>query len=180
MTDAVQQRIADIANGNDVVLFMKGTPLFPQCGFSSRAIAILEHLGVNYDTVDVLQDQAVRQGIKTFSDWPTIPQLYVKGEFVGGSDIMMEMYEAGELQQLMTDNGVAAANCSPFQGERSWGGPLVGPPFLLCAGERGTGWGMPAETMPASPRVVERWVCIKTFNRRATRAEARKTAWDEG
>ena len=110
MTDAVQQRIADIVNGNDVVLFMKGTPLFPQCGFSSRAIAILEHLGVNYETVDVLQDPAVRQGNKTYSDWPTIPQLYVKGEFVGGSDIMMEMYEAGELQQLMTDNGVAAAN----------------------------------------------------------------------
>jgi len=96
--------------GNDVVLFMKGTPLFPQCGFSSRAIAILEHLGVSYETVDVLQDQGVRQGIKTFSDWPTIPQLYVKGEFVGGSDIMMEMYEAGELQQLMNDQGVAAAN----------------------------------------------------------------------
>jgi monothiol glutaredoxin len=110
MTDAVHQRIADIVNANDVVLFMKGTPLFPQCGFSSRAIAILEHLGVAYDTVDVLQDQGVRQGIKAFSDWPTIPQLYVKGEFVGGSDIMMEMYEAGELQQLMTDHGVAAAN----------------------------------------------------------------------
>ena len=110
MTDAVQQRIAEIVGGHDVVLFMKGTPLFPQCGFSSRAIAILEHLGVNYDTVDVLQDQAIRQGIKAYSDWPTIPQLYVKGEFVGGSDIMMEMYEAGELQQLMTDQGVAPAN----------------------------------------------------------------------
>lgn len=107
MTDAVQQRIADIVNGNDVVLFMKGTPLFPQCGFSSRAIAILEHLGVNYDTVDVLQDQAVRQGIKTFSDWPTIPQLYVKGEFVGGSDIVREMFQAGELQALMAEKGVA-------------------------------------------------------------------------
>ncbi|WP_336959671.1 Grx4 family monothiol glutaredoxin [Sphingobium aquiterrae] len=110
MTDATQARIAEIVSGNDVVLFMKGTPLFPQCGFSSRAIAILEHLGVAYDTVDVLQDQAVRQGIKAFSDWPTIPQLYVKGEFVGGSDIMMEMYEAGELQQLMTQQGVANAS----------------------------------------------------------------------
>jgi monothiol glutaredoxin len=110
MTDAVHQRIADIVKGNDVVLFMKGTPLFPQCGFSSRAIAILEHLGVAYESVDVLQDQAVRQGIKAFSDWPTIPQLYVKGEFVGGSDIMMEMYEAGELHQLMADQGVASAN----------------------------------------------------------------------
>jgi monothiol glutaredoxin len=110
MTDAVHQRIADIVNSNDVVLFMKGTPLFPQCGFSSRAIAILDHLGVAYESVDVLQDQLVRQGIKAFSDWPTIPQLYVKGEFVGGSDIMMEMYEAGELQQLMADQGVAASN----------------------------------------------------------------------
>ncbi|AOF98112.1 Grx4 family monothiol glutaredoxin [Sphingobium sp. SA2] len=110
MTDAVHQRIAELVGAHDVVLFMKGTPLFPQCGFSSRAIAILEHLGVAYDTVDVLQDQAVRQGIKAFSDWPTIPQLYVKGEFVGGSDIMMEMYEAGELHQLMTDQGVAAAS----------------------------------------------------------------------
>lgn len=110
MTDAVQQRIADIVTGSDVVLFMKGTPLFPQCGFSSRAVAILEHLGVAFESVDVLQDQGVRQGIKAFSDWPTIPQLYVKGEFVGGSDIMMEMYEAGELQQLMADQGVASAN----------------------------------------------------------------------
>ena len=110
MTDAVNQRIADIVNSNDVVLFMKGTPLFPQCGFSSRAIAILEHLGVGYETVDVLQDQLIRQGIKGFSDWPTIPQLYVKGEFVGGSDIMMEMYEAGELQQLMSESGVAPAS----------------------------------------------------------------------
>ncbi|MDX3900943.1 MAG: Grx4 family monothiol glutaredoxin [Sphingobium sp.] len=109
MTDAVQQRIADIVNASDVVLFMKGTPLFPQCGFSSRAIAILEHLNVAYDSVDVLQDQGVRQGIKEYSDWPTIPQLYVKGEFVGGSDIMMEMFEAGELSQLMADKGVAAA-----------------------------------------------------------------------
>jgi monothiol glutaredoxin len=102
-------RIAEIVTGNDVVLFMKGTPLFPQCGFSSRAIAILDHLGVKYETVDVLQDMEVRQGIKAYSDWPTIPQLYVKGEFVGGSDIMREMYEAGELQQLLTESGVAAA-----------------------------------------------------------------------
>jgi len=94
-------RIAEIVNGNDVVLFMKGTPLFPQCGFSSRAVAILDHLNVEYASVDVLQDQEIRQGIKAFSDWPTIPQLYVKGEFVGGSDIMMEMFEAGELQQLV-------------------------------------------------------------------------------
>ena len=102
-------RIADIVTSNDVVLFMKGTPLFPQCGFSSKAIAILDHLGVVYETIDVLQDMEVRQGIKAYSDWPTIPQLYVKGEFVGGSDIMMEMYQAGELQQLVTDSGVTPA-----------------------------------------------------------------------
>jgi monothiol glutaredoxin len=102
-------RIADIVNSHDVVLFMKGTPLFPQCGFSSRAVAILDHLGVAYDSVDVLQDQEIRQGIKQFSDWPTIPQLYVKGEFVGGSDIMMEMFEAGELHQLMQDSQVQPA-----------------------------------------------------------------------
>ena len=105
----VNSRISDIVSGSDVVLFMKGTPLFPQCGFSSRAIAILDHCGVAYDSVDVLQDQDIRQGIKAYSDWPTIPQLYVKGEFVGGSDIMMEMYEAGELQQLMQDKAVAKA-----------------------------------------------------------------------
>ena len=103
MTDA-QSRIADIVKANEVVLFMKGTALFPQCGFSSRAIAILDHLGATYETVDVLQDQDIRQGIKSFSDWPTIPQLYVKGEFVGGSDIMMEMFESGELQQLIGAN----------------------------------------------------------------------------
>jgi monothiol glutaredoxin len=94
-------RIGDIVKSNDVVLFMKGTALFPQCGFSSRAVAILDHLGAKYETVDVLQDAEIRQGIKSYSDWPTIPQLYVKGEFVGGSDIMMEMFESGELQQLI-------------------------------------------------------------------------------
>jgi monothiol glutaredoxin len=108
MTDDVQARIADTVNAHEVLLFMKGSPLFPQCGFSSRAIAILEHLGVEYGSVDVLQDQGIRQGIKQFSDWPTIPQLYVKGEFVGGSDIMMEMYESGELAELMQKSGVAA------------------------------------------------------------------------
>ena len=105
-----QSRIAEIVTSHDVVLFMKGTPLFPQCGFSSSAIAILDHLGVGYESVDVLQDLEIRSGIKSFSDWPTIPQLYVKGEFVGGSDIMMEMFEAGELEQLMTESGVAAAS----------------------------------------------------------------------
>ena len=100
MADA-KDRIGEIVRSNDVVLFMKGTELFPQCGFSSRAVAILEHLDVPYKTVDVLQDQEIRQGIKEYSDWPTIPQLYVKGEFVGGSDIMMEMFESGELQQMV-------------------------------------------------------------------------------
>jgi monothiol glutaredoxin len=102
-------RIEQLVQKNDVVLFMKGTALFPQCGFSSRAVAILDHLGVGYETVDVLQDPEIRQGVKEYSDWPTVPQLYVKGEFVGGSDIMMEMYEAGELQQLLDEKQVAKA-----------------------------------------------------------------------
>ncbi|RIA35466.1 monothiol glutaredoxin [Hephaestia caeni] len=101
MTDDVQARIDEKVKGSDVLLFMKGSPLFPQCGFSSRAVAILQHLGAEFDSVDVLQDQGIRQGIKAYSDWPTIPQLYVHGEFVGGSDIMMEMYESGELADLL-------------------------------------------------------------------------------
>jgi len=105
----INERISSVVSENDVVLFMKGTPLFPQCGFSSRAVAILDHVGVQYESVDVLQDMEIRQGIKSFSDWPTIPQLYVKGEFVGGSDIMMEMFEAGELKQLMDDSGINAS-----------------------------------------------------------------------
>lgn len=109
MSNDVGARIAAIVESNDIVLFMKGSPLFPQCGFSSRAVAILNHLDVAFESVDVLQDPEIRNGIKEFSDWPTIPQLYVKGEFVGGSDIMMEMFEAGELHQLMADNGIAAA-----------------------------------------------------------------------
>ena len=103
------ERISKIVGDNDVVLFMKGTPLFPQCGFSNRAVAILDHCNVAFESVDVLQDMEIRQGIKSYSDWPTIPQLYVKGEFVGGSDIMMEMFEAGELQQMMEEKQVAKA-----------------------------------------------------------------------
>jgi monothiol glutaredoxin len=99
---SASDRIDQIVRDNDVVLFMKGTELFPQCGFSSRAVAILEHLQVPFKTVDVLQDPDIRQGVKEYSDWPTIPQLYVKGEFVGGSDIMMEMFESGELKQLVS------------------------------------------------------------------------------
>jgi monothiol glutaredoxin len=108
MTDT-NSRIDEIVKSNDVVLFMKGSALFPQCGFSSRAVAILDHLGVQFETVDVLQDPEIRQGIKQYSDWPTIPQLYVKGEFLGGSDIMMEMFEAGELKQLLEEKQVAKA-----------------------------------------------------------------------
>jgi monothiol glutaredoxin len=100
MTEA-KERIEALVKANDVVLFMKGTPLFPQCGFSSRAVAILDHLQVSFETVDVLADQDIRAGIKDYSDWPTIPQLYVKGEFVGGSDIMLEMFQSGELKQLV-------------------------------------------------------------------------------
>jgi monothiol glutaredoxin len=98
----IEQRIDQIVQSSDVVLFMKGTAQFPMCGFSGRAIQILKACGVSRPaTVNVLEDEAVRQGIKQYSNWPTIPQLYVKGEFVGGSDIMMEMYESGELQQLL-------------------------------------------------------------------------------
>ena len=105
----INSRIDGIVQDKDVVLFMKGSALFPQCGFSSRAVAILDHLGVAFETVDVLQDPEIRQGIKEYSDWPTIPQLYVKGEFVGGSDIMMEMFEAGELKELFEEKQVARA-----------------------------------------------------------------------
>jgi len=108
MTD-VQARIEEVVRNNDIVLFMKGTPLFPQCGFSSRAVAILDHLGVKYESVDVLQDPEIRAGIKDYSDWPTVPQLYIKGEFLGGSDIMMEMFQAGELQALVDEKQVARA-----------------------------------------------------------------------
>ena len=104
MDQNTQQRIDDLVKQNDVVLFMKGNASFPMCGFSGRAIQILKACGVEpraLTTVNVLEDEAVRQGIKEYSNWPTIPQLYVKGEFIGGSDIMMEMYESGELQQLV-------------------------------------------------------------------------------
>ena len=110
MNDDTHARIGEMVASNDVLLFMKGSPLFPQCGFSSKAVAILNHLNVEFGSVDVLQDQGVRQGIKAYSDWPTIPQLYVKGEFVGGSDIMMEMFESGELAQLLEQQGLVGTS----------------------------------------------------------------------
>lgn len=99
-----QQRIDSLVKSNDILLFMKGNASFPQCGFSGRAVQILKACGVDakaIKTVNVLEDDAIRQGIKEYSNWPTIPQLYIKGEFIGGSDIMMEMYENGELQQVI-------------------------------------------------------------------------------
>ena len=104
VADRIRQDIADYP----VVLFMKGTPVFPQCGFSAAVVQILTQLGVKFKGVDVLSDPSIRQGIKEFSQWPTIPQLYVKGEFVGGCDIIREMYEAGELQDYMAEKGVSS------------------------------------------------------------------------
>jgi monothiol glutaredoxin len=104
--DPVHAFIAQTVAQNDVVLFMKGTPDSPRCGFSSLAVQILDHVGAPFVGVDVLQDDGLRDGIKAFTDWPTIPQLYVKGEFVGGSDIVREMFQAGELTALMVEKGV--------------------------------------------------------------------------
>ena len=106
----VQAEIKDMIEKNDVVLFMKGTPIFPQCGFSSVVAGVLGHLGVEYASVNVLEDQDIREGIKVYSDWPTIPQLYVKGEFVGGCDIIKEMFEEGELRPFLQDKGVLPAD----------------------------------------------------------------------
>ena len=103
----VQNRIGDEVKSNPVVLFMKGTPVFPQCGFSAAVVQILSQLGVKFKAIDVLKDPEIRQGIKEYSNWPTIPQLYVKGEFVGGCDIIREMFQAGELQQTLKEKGVA-------------------------------------------------------------------------
>ena len=103
---AIDQFIANEVKSNDVVLFMKGTPQFPMCGFSGQVVQILDYLGVPYKGLNVLENDELRQGIKEFSNWPTIPQLYVKGEFVGGCDIIREMFQAGELQQTLKDKGV--------------------------------------------------------------------------
>jgi monothiol glutaredoxin len=106
MKTPVQERIEREVNDHDVVLFMKGTPVFPQCGFSAVMVQVLSHLGVRFKGVDVLGDPALRQGIKAFSDWPTVPQLYVKGELIGGCDIVREMFETGELAQFLAARGV--------------------------------------------------------------------------
>ena len=106
---AINEWIDGQVKANDVVLFMKGTPAFPQCGFSGQLVQILDHLGVTYSGVNVLDSDDLRQGIKDYSNWPTIPQLYVKGEFVGGADIIREMFQAGELQSHMSEKGVANA-----------------------------------------------------------------------
>lgn len=106
MDSVVFDRIREEVAENDVVVFMKGTPVFPQCGFSSVVAQVMTNLGVKFKGINVLEDPGIRDGIKSFSNWPTIPQLYVKGEFVGGCDIVREMYESGELQQLMSEKGV--------------------------------------------------------------------------
>jgi monothiol glutaredoxin len=105
----IESFIDNEVKANDVVLFMKGTPAFPQCGFSGQVVQILDYLGVDYKGINVLADAEIRQGIKTYSNWPTIPQLYVKGEFVGGCDIIREMFQAGEIQAYFTEKGVAVA-----------------------------------------------------------------------
>ncbi len=107
MENIVFERIKQEINGNDIVLYMKGTAVFPQCGFSAAVVQILSQLGVSFRDVNVLEDATIRQGIKDFTNWPTIPQLYIKGEFVGGCDIVREMYTSGELQDLLKEKGIA-------------------------------------------------------------------------
>jgi monothiol glutaredoxin len=104
--DAITKRIRQDITENDVVLFMKGTPVFPQCGFSATVVQVLSHLGVKFKGVDVLQDPGLRQGIKDFSNWPTVPQLYAGGEFIGGCDIIREMFQSGELQETLKEKGI--------------------------------------------------------------------------
>ena len=110
MSNSVHDRIQSEVAGNDVLLFMKGTPVFPQCGFSAAVVGILSDVGVKFKAIDVLKDPEIRQGVKEFSNWPTIPQLYVKGEFVGGCDILREMHESGELAPFLAQKGVALEN----------------------------------------------------------------------
>jgi monothiol glutaredoxin len=107
MGNPVHERIKQDIGENDVVLYMKGTPVFPQCGFSAAVVGVLTHLGVKFKGVNILEDPELRQGVKDFSNWPTIPQLYVKGEFVGGCDIVREMYQTGELAELLQTKGIS-------------------------------------------------------------------------
>ena len=108
LDDTLKTRIDNEIASESVVLFMKGTPVFPQCGFSAAVVGVLSHLGVKFRGINVLEDDSIREGIKAYSDWPTIPQLYVKGEFVGGCDIIREMYESGELTEMFQTHGVDA------------------------------------------------------------------------
>ena len=108
----IQAWIDNEVKANDVLLFMKGTPTFPQCGFSGQVVQILDYLGVEYKGVNVLENADIRQGVKDYSNWPTIPQLYVKGEFVGGCDIIREMFQAGEMQSFFADKGIAVAQAA--------------------------------------------------------------------
>jgi len=105
----INEKIQGYVSADDVVLFMKGTPVFPQCGFSAAVVDVMDHVGVPFKAYNVLEDEELREGIKSFSDWPTIPQLYVKGEFVGGCDIVKEMFADGELAQMMDDKGISKA-----------------------------------------------------------------------
>lgn len=106
---SAHEKISKAVSENDVLLYMKGTPVFPQCGFSSTVVQILDYVGANYESVNVLEDPEVRQGIKDFNNWPTIPQVFVKGEFIGGCDIVKEMFETGELRKLFEDKGIATS-----------------------------------------------------------------------
>jgi monothiol glutaredoxin len=107
MTQSAQERIKNTVEKNDIVLYMKGSPSFPQCGFSSTVVQIFDYLGAEYASVNVLEDAEVRQGIKDYNNWPTIPQVFVKGEFIGGCDIVREMFENGELKSTLTEKGIA-------------------------------------------------------------------------
>ena len=106
MEQSTKDKIQNIIDENDVLLFMKGTPVMPQCGFSAAVVGVLSHMGINYNSVNVLEDPEIREGIKEFSDWPTIPQLYVKEEFIGGCDIIREMFESGELKKYFSDKKI--------------------------------------------------------------------------
>ena len=109
MAETIAQRIQAQIDANPVMLYMKGDATFPQCGFSARVVQVLKHMGVPFKTANVLEDSELRQGIKEFSNWPTVPQLYIKGEFIGGCDIVTEMYQTGELEKLLTEKGIATA-----------------------------------------------------------------------